>query len=148
MKKLLIVLAAVVAVLVLIQLVPVNRTNPRVATHPTWDSPRTQELFTRACADCHSNETVWPWYSQVAPMSWLVARDVNNGRNEFNIHELELEEAEERGEIAEDIQEVISSGKMPLKIYLPLHPEARLTAAERQELSDGLTNTLTVTGER
>ena len=68
------ILGVIVVVVVGIQLIPYgrNHTNPPVVTEPQWDSPRTRELFTRACADCHSNETVWPWYSNLAPMSWLV----------------------------------------------------------------------------
>ena len=72
-----------------IQLLPVGapRDNPPVVAEPAWDSPRTRELFVRACADCHSNQTRWPWYSRVAPASWLVAHDVAEGRRELNVSE-------------------------------------------------------------
>src|SRR6185312_12833385 len=81
-------LAAVVIVLV-IQAVPYGRehTNPPLRVEPAWDSKRTRELVVRTCFDCHSNETVWPWYSSIAPISWLIQRDVNQGRAHLNFSE-------------------------------------------------------------
>jgi hypothetical protein len=80
---------AVIALLALAQAVPYGRahTNPPVTKEPSWDSPRTRELASRACFDCHSNETRWRWYSNVAPVSWLVQRDVDGGRSAFNFSE-------------------------------------------------------------
>ena len=68
-----------------IQFVPYGKEhkNPEVLSVPQWDSPETKEFFNRACADCHSNETKWPWYSNIAPISWLVTHDVNKGREHF-----------------------------------------------------------------
>lgn len=131
-------LGGLMGLIVLIQLLPFGRdhTNPPVVAEPNWDSPQTRALFFRACADCHSNETVWPWYSQVAPVSWLVSRDVVEGREQFNISEWGRPE-NEGDEAAETVQE----GEMPLWFYVPLHPEANLTAAERQQLIDGLVAT-------
>lgn len=60
-----------------------DHTNPPVTAEPSWDSPRTRELFFTACKDCHSNESHWPWYASVAPASWLVYRDVAEGRSNF-----------------------------------------------------------------
>ncbi|MEZ4770229.1 MAG: heme-binding domain-containing protein [Caldilineales bacterium] len=76
------VILALVAVFLLIQLVPYGRdhTNPPVVQEPVWDSPQTEALARAACYDCHSNEVVWPWYSNIAPISWLVQRDVDEGR--------------------------------------------------------------------
>ena len=126
------VLGAIVLVAVGIQLIPYgrNHTNPPVLTEPQWDSPRTRELFTRACADCHSNETVWPWYSNVAPVSWLVQRDVDEGREKFNIST----GSDEADEAAEKVIE----GEMPPRPYTLLHPEANLATSEKQELIQGL----------
>ncbi|MHB0871518.1 MAG: heme-binding domain-containing protein [Chloroflexota bacterium] len=122
-----------------IQLVPHgrNHTNPPVRAEPAWDSPRTRELAVRACFDCHSNQTVWPWYSQVAPVSWLVQRDVEKGRRELNFSEWGL-----RQEEAEDASEEVQKGKMPPLIYTLMHSEATLTSSERQELVRGLGATL------
>lgn len=125
----------IIVLLVVIQLVPYGRqhTNPPVRAEPAWDSPRTRELAVRACFDCHSNETVWPWYSNVAPVSWLVQYDVDKGRRELNYSEWDRRQ-EEAGESAETVQK----GSMPPAYYVWLHPEARLTAAERAELIAGL----------
>jgi hypothetical protein len=94
-------------------------------------------LAQRACFDCHSNETVWPWYAYVAPVSWRIANHVYDGRRRLNFSEWDRpNENEER--IVEDM----TSGRMPLWDYLLLHPEAKLTQAEQQALIDGLKQTL------
>lgn len=118
----------------LIQLVPYGRdhTNPPVVQEPAWDA-QTRALAQRACFDCHSNETVWPWYSNIAPISWLVQRDTDKGRDELNFSEWEMGEDE-----AEDIAEVIQEGEMPLPPYILLHPTARLSEAEKAQLIQGL----------
>jgi hypothetical protein len=126
----------------LIQLIPVDHTNPPVVTQVKWDSPQTQALFERACADCHSNETVWPAYSNVAPFSWLVARDVTEGREHFNISDLGAMDTRRRNRLPKEIGEQMREGEMPMPIYLPLHPEANLTTAEKQALVEGLLLTL------
>ncbi len=109
-------------------------TNPPVERQVNWDSPQTQELFARACADCHSNETKWPWYSKIPPISLLIIDHVNEGREKFNISALDMGEAD-------DAAEQVIEGKMPLKSYTLMHPSARLTDAERQALADGLQKT-------
>ena len=151
MKIILIIIGALVVLFLLIQLIPVQRTNPPVVTPVKWDSPTTQALFERACADCHSNETVWPWYSKIAPVSWLVARDVNEGRQRWNISDRagtqntsRFGSERERGG-TRDIGEVIQSGRMPMSIYLMMHPTANLTPAEKQALITGLQTTLSTT---
>jgi hypothetical protein len=121
---------ALVAFLVVAQLVPVARTNPPVES----DVPAPAEVKTilrRACYDCHSNETTWPWYSRVAPISWLVVRDVNHGREHVNFSEWNRQDAMERRETFDHIREQVETGEMPLWIYRPLHPEARLSDADK-----------------
>ena len=132
------VLALGVAVL-LVQLVPYGRShaNPPVTQEPNWDSPRTQELAARACLDCHSNETKWPWYSNVAPVSWRIQNHVDEGRATLNLSRMDRPQ-----EDAHEAAEAVSSGEMPPKDYLLAHPEARLTQAERAELARGLAATL------
>lgn len=127
-------LLGLVALFVLIQLVPYGRahSNPPVQATPEWSDPDTKALFTRACADCHSHATVWPWYSNVAPVSWLLQRHVTEGRNKFNI------DVPGFGRDAHEAAEQVESGRMPDRSYLPLHPEARLSAAERTQLAGGL----------
>jgi hypothetical protein len=124
-----------VALLALCQLVPYGRahTNPAVVAEPRWDSPRTRELAVRACFDCHSNETKWPWYSHVAPVSWLVQRDVDSGRRELNFSRFDQRQKE-----AHESAEVLEEGEMPPWFYLPTHPEARLGDAEKADLVRGL----------
>jgi len=126
-------------------LIPVERTNPPVVTQVKWDSPQTEALFKRACADCHSNGTVWPWYSQVAPVSWLVARDVNEGREKLNVSDLRAGDPERVRHNIEEIGEVVMEGAMPMPIYLPMHPEAVLTDAEKKALVSGLQKSLLAT---
>jgi hypothetical protein len=127
----------IVGGLLLIQLVPYGRDhdNPPVVAEPAWDSPQTRELAVRACYDCHSNETEWPWYSNVAPISWLVQRDVDEGREELDFSEWNL--SQEGDESAETVRE----GSMPPSQYLLTHPEARLTDAELAALEAGLVGT-------
>ena len=130
-------LIVIVVGFVLIQLVPYgrNHTNPPVVKEPNWDSSQTRDLAQNACFDCHSNETIWPWYSNVAPVSWLTQHDVDEGRRYLNFSEWGRgEEAEE----AEEWVEVIREGEMPLPYYLITHPEARLSASQQQELIKGL----------
>ncbi len=120
---------------VAIQFVPYGRdhTNPPVRKEPAWSSPRTRELAVRACFDCHSNETVWPWYSKIAPVSWLLQRDVDEGREKLNFSEWDRPQ-EEAHESAETMRE----GEMPPWYY----PWARLSSEERQALIQGLEATL------
>ncbi len=127
--------ALFVGLFLALQLVPYGwrRSNPPVVAEPAWDSPRTRELFFRACADCHSNQTKWPWYSRIAPVSWLVVKDVERGREHLNASEWQREQKDAR-EAAEEVRE----GSMPLPIYLPAHPEARLDAVEKADLIRGL----------
>jgi hypothetical protein len=110
-----------------------NHTNPPVHAEPLWDSPRTRELATRACFDCHSNETRWPWYSHVAPMSWLVQRDVDQGRRELNFSLWDR-----RQKRAKDAAAEVEKGEMPPGAYLMGHPEANLTEVEKADLIRGL----------
>ena len=119
------------------QLVPYGRdhVNPPVVAEPAWDAATTRELARRACFDCHSNETRWPWYSNIAPLSWLIQRDVDEGRDELNWSEWGPDE--EGDESAETVLE----GSMPPGTYSPLHPEARLSDQEIDALVAGLVAT-------
>lgn len=130
---------AVVILLIGIQFVPYghDHTNPPVQGEPKWSNPQVRELAARACFDCHSNETVWPWYSNVAPMSWLIQRDVDGGRRRLNFSEWN---APQRG--ARDVAEVIQRGRMPQWYYVMLHPSAKLSSAEVQTLVQGLGTSL------
>jgi mono/diheme cytochrome c family protein len=118
-----------------IQVLPLGaqKTNPAVIAEPKWDTPRTRELAKRACFDCHSNETQWPWYSYVAPVSWLVTNDVKEGRATFNFSDWHAGDMQ-----GSYMAQIIAAGRMPLPPYLLMHPEAQLSAADKQALIDGL----------
>jgi uncharacterized protein YbdZ (MbtH family) len=124
---------AAVVLLVLAQLVPVSRTNPPV-TGAIDVPPDIEALVSRACADCHTNQTVWPWYASVAPASWLVAHDVDEGREHLNFSTWTDLKPRKQRKAYEEIVEMIEEEEMPLWYYVPLHPEAELTTAERARL--------------
>ncbi len=128
-----------------LQFVPYGhgRDNPPVTQEPPWDSPRTRELAVRACFDCHSNETRWPWYGYVAPISWLLVHDVEDGRRHLNFSEWQRPQRH-----AHEAAEEVVEGEMPLWQYELLHGEARLTEAERGELVRGLQRTLSLRSRR
>lgn len=125
----LVVLGAVV--LLALQLVPYGwwHENPVVVRDAPWPDQATADLARGACYDCHSNETAWPAYSYVAPMSWLVRRDVEQGREELN-----LSLWDEFGDEADDAAEAVEDGSMPPGQYQLLHPDARLSDAEAAAL--------------
>jgi heme-binding protein len=132
------IVVGLVVVLVVIQAIPYGRdhTNPPVRAEPNWDSPRTRQLAEDACFACHSNETRWPWYASVAPVSWLTQNDVDEGRRVLNFSE--WDRPQESGEAAEALRE----GEMPPLQFKLLHPEARLSDAEKAQLIRGLERTL------
>ena len=119
-----------VGLLVLIQLVPVRRDNPPAVTGPLTAPDPVVSILRRACADCHSHDTVWPWYSRVAPVSWLVASDVHGGRRHLNFSEWAgYTPAVKRQKLAL-LSTAVQEGEMPPGIYTPLHPTARLSAED------------------
>ena len=122
-------------VLLLLQVLPVagQRTNPPVAEAAPWPSDRAEAIARTSCAACHSNTTDWPWYAHVAPASWLVIRDVEEGRDELNLSTWDEDDGE-----ADDAIETIQDGSMPPLRYLLMHPSARLTDEERAVLVDAL----------
>lgn len=122
---------AAIALLVAIQLVPYGRThtNPRVTDEAPWPSDEARDLAVAACYDCHSNETEWPLYASVAPMSWLIQRDVDDGREALNFSTWGDSESD-----ADDAADALEEGSMPPAQYLPLHPDARLSGEEKAVL--------------
>ncbi len=128
------ILITLIAIFVAIQFYPYGRehNNPPITNTVEWDSPETKTTFYTACADCHSNETVWPWYSNIAPASWLVQGDVDEGREHFNISTPEgMDEANEAYELVE-------KGAMPLDVYLILHGDADLNKEQKAKFIEGL----------
>jgi mono/diheme cytochrome c family protein len=122
-----------------IQLVPYgrNHVNPPTVSEPAWDSPSTRALAKQACFDCHSNETEWPAYARIAPVSWLVTHDVLEGRGALNFSEWQRPQ-EKSADAAEEVVE----GEMPPPLYQLMHAHARLDDADRNRLALGLAGTL------
>jgi mono/diheme cytochrome c family protein len=132
-------LLVIVIVLVVIQLVPYghDHSNPPVTQQLKFDSSRTEQLTSDACGACHSNLTSWPVESNLAPFSWLIQRDVEEGRSKLNFSEWNRPEQE-----TDEIASVITEGEMPPMQYKLLHPSARLSDSEKADLADGLTKSI------
>jgi hypothetical protein len=134
------ILAAFVAAFLIAQFFNPPRTNPPVVNDfitATRPSVELQNLFRAACYDCHSHETKWPWYSRIAPISWTVARDVEYGRANMDLSDWptnSVRAAKKMSVMSDDIQ----SGDMPMKKYTLIHRDARLTDAQRKQLTDWL----------
>jgi hypothetical protein len=130
---------AVLAVFAVAQVVPIARMNPpadaaqaMAATMPI--PPDIAGILGRSCQDCHSSQTVWPWYSRVAPVSWFVVHHVNEGRRELNLSEWGRYAARRKDRKLKEICEQVTNGKMPLTTYTLLHPQATLSDSERKHL--------------
>lgn len=138
------VVAGVALVGIAIQLVPYGHrhSNPIVTDEPPWNSARTRQIFFRACGDCHSNDTRWPWYSHVAPVSWLLQAHVDEGRSKLNVSHWSVAMLD----AASNAERQIRRGNMPLASYRLGHPEARLTDAEKADLIAGLKATVAAAG--
>ncbi len=120
----------------LIQLIPYgrNHNDPAVSHAVTWNSPQTEQLAMQACGDCHSNQTTWPWYSNIAPISWVVQEHVDHGRQILNFSD--IRSSSRRG--IDRAAQAVQNGNMPPGYYTMMHPTARLSDAEKQQLIDGL----------
>lgn len=131
-----------------LQVVPYGRdhTNPPEGTLAAFDAPGTEQLAKRACYDCHSNRTKWPWYSAIAPISWRIQSHVQEGREKLNFTEFDAA-SKDMAEAAGEAGESVTKGEMPPADYLLAHPEARLTAAEKRALVAGLDRTFAAFAE-
>ena len=117
---------------VAMQFVPYGRDhmNPPVAAEPRWDSPETRALAKQACFDCHSNETEWPAYSNVAPVSWLIRSDVSRGRRHLNLSKWSEYSLLRKERSLSEMANQVKDHEMPLRQYTLLHPKARLSESE------------------
>lgn len=126
--------------IILIQFIPINRNNPPVDNNLVISTPKDVEVILKnSCYDCHSNKTIWPVYSYIAPISWLVAKDVKNGREELNFSEWNKLDDSKMEKKKEEIIEEISRDTMPLPIYLITHPSAKLSENDKLLLKNWLT---------
>jgi Haem-binding domain len=135
-RVLLVGVGVVAAVFVAIQLVPYGwtKSNPELTSPAPWPNEEAESIARTSCYACHSNETEWPAYSYVAPMSWLVRNDVDGGRSELNFSEWD----EDSADAAEDAEDEIVEGRMPLPNYRRIHRDAQLTDEEAAVLIDAL----------
>jgi Haem-binding domain len=117
--------------LVAIQFVPVERTNPPVESDVPA-APELKAVLRRSCYDCHSNETRWPWYSYVAPISFWMAKDVREGRREVNFSVWNQFTGSRRARKFKEIVEQVEQGKMPQWYYVLVHPDAKLTVDNKE----------------
>lgn len=135
-KVLVWVLAGTAVVLVGSQLVPVDTTNPPPEGAMVLPAGETGQLLKAACMDCHSHETVWPWYAHVTPVKFLVASHVNEGRSKLNLSTWAAQSPSRQSRKLEEIAELVLEGEMPEGTYTWMHPGARLTDAQRQVIVD------------
>ena len=141
MFKKILVLLAIAAVA--IQFIRPDRSNPKV--NPAQDlaavanpPAEVQAILKKACYDCHSNETVWPWYSNITPVNWFVANHINEGREKLNFSTFGALSPADRSEALGEAAEAIQEGEMPMSSYVLMHPEAKLDATQRQTLLNWL----------
>lgn len=130
MKKFLIV---TLIVLVGIQFIPVEQTNPPVE-YDLIAPTEIKDILRKACYDCHSNETKWGWYTKVAPISWLSASDVKGGRKRLNFSDWGTMRSSEQDKMREEIWEEVREEKMPLWQYRIMHPSTKLSIEEKNKI--------------
>ncbi|HSJ86800.1 MAG TPA: heme-binding domain-containing protein [Anaerolineales bacterium] len=138
-RLVLIFIGGAIVLFLLMQLIPFghNRTNPPVVSEPNWSSPQARALVKEHCFQCHSNETNWTWYSNIAPGSWLIAYDVIKGRQEFNFSDWNNHPGK-----LEKMVEAIQEGEMPPIQYWIVHPSSRMNEQQKQELIDALRSSI------
>lgn len=147
------IIAIGIVVFAAIQFVPVDRTQPPISDPIVFTNANAEAIARRSCYDCHSNENVWPWYGNIAPVSWVVANHVAEGRSVLNFSDIagtianggesgERGEGNSTGEIIEHSAETINEGEMPPAYYLLTHPDAKLSAADKATLITGIKEAL------
>ncbi len=119
--------------LILIQLIPVERSNPPV-TGEISSRPEVKSIMERSCYDCHSNQTNWPWYAHIAPVSFFVVHDVEDGREHLNFSEWQSYPAEKQKNLVMELLEEVEKGEMPLFMYTIMHSNANLSEGELDTL--------------
>ena len=128
-----------IGVLVLIQCIRPDHTNPPIDASRTLQArtqipPQVEAMLQRSCNDCHSNQTVWPWYSQMSPISWYLQYHVNEGRRELNFSDWATYDQRRAARKLKETCEQVETGAMPTRTYLWLHPSAALSATDQQAI--------------
>ena len=131
----------IVVLLVVSQAIRPAKTNPAIDESRTIQvhsqiTPEVTAILERACYDCHSNKTIWPWYSQFAPVSWLLVSDVNDGRKDLSFSDWARYDPKRAARKLQEICEQIEKGEMPLKSYVLIHPAAKLSDSDKKILCD------------
>ena len=129
------VVIVVIVILIGIQFIPVERSNPPV-TEEIVAPANVSSILKTSCYDCHSNETNWPWYAYVAPVSFLIAQDVKDGRRHLNFSEWDKYDEKKKRKIPDKILEEVEEGKMPLGKYISMHSEAEINQDKLKILKD------------
>jgi hypothetical protein len=124
-----------------IQAIRPAKTNPSVDETKTIHasaqiSPEVAAILERSCSDCHSSKTTWPWYSQIAPVSWFIVSDVNGGRKELSLSDWGTYDSKKKAHKLEELCEQVEAGEMPMASYVLLHPAARLSDSDKQLLCE------------
>jgi hypothetical protein len=135
------VLISLICLFILIQLKRPARTNPAVDESQTIEAhaqmpPQVKDILDRSCRDCHTNKTEWPWYTNVAPISWWITDHVNEGRKNLNLSEWGKLDKDRQDKKLRQICDEIEDGAMPLPSYLPMHPKAKLSEQDKKTLCD------------
>jgi hypothetical protein len=149
MRRIKTIVAAGAVVFALIQLIPMSRSNPPITQDVAAPSP-VEAILRRGCYDCHSNQTRWPWYAHLAPVSWIVIRDVDHGRRHVNFSTWDkyADDPETVIRKLRNIDKVMHNSTMPLWYYLPEHSEARLSDVDREVLEDWVLQAIENAGKR
>jgi cytochrome c551/c552 len=124
-----------------IQLKRPARTNPPVDQSQTIEANTqitqpVRDILDRSCSDCHSNKTVWPWYTNVAPISWWIVDHINEGRRNLNLSEWAKLDRDRQAKKLQQICDEVHDGAMPLPSYLPMHSKAKLSEQDKKTLCD------------
>ena len=130
-----------IAALVVSQAIRIDRSNPPVQAELSANA-EVAAILRRACYNCHSNETLWPWYTNIAPVSWLAGSDVYSGRRLLNFSSWEAYDRNLQSEKLKEIAETVAGGEMPPWYYTLVHSEARLDAKEREQIKSWTTTLL------
>lgn len=134
MKLIIYSLITLLVVLFIINSIPVNMSNPPISSDIKTPN-NLKKILRESCYDCHSNETIWYWYTEYAPISWLIAHDVNEGREYLNFSTWDKYTRSEQKELLSESIETIQEGEMPMKIYELMHPDAKINKDEMNTLT-------------
>jgi hypothetical protein len=132
---------ALVCLFIFIQLKRPARTNPPMDESQTIEAhtqmpSQVKDILDRSCRDCHTNKTEWPWYTNVAPLSWWITDHVDEGRKNLNLSEWGKLDKDRQDKKLRQICDEVEDGAMPLSVYLPMHPKAKLSEQDKKTLCD------------